>query len=81
MQVKIAFDTETESVDNLVKLIDAIQKLVDHKTGTTSAPRQTAQPIQAQQKSQKQKTSGGCRVIPYEDMSDKMANIFSGRKY
>jgi hypothetical protein len=27
---------------------------------------------------EKQKTGGGCRVVPYEDMSDKMASIFSG---
>jgi hypothetical protein len=44
-----------------------------------------AQPIQAtvqqapkKEQANKKKTSGGCRVVPYEDMSDKMASIFSG---
>ena len=29
---------------------------------------------------QKQRTQGGCRVVPYEDMTDKMAEIFSKQR-
>jgi hypothetical protein len=42
----------------------------------------TVQTQQPQQQPQKvpDRTGGGCRVIPYEDMSNKMSSLFSGRR-
>lgn len=77
MHVNISFDTETEKLENLQKLVDALQQLIaarGGKVGQQIAQVTTAQkPVSAQ-------TTGGCRVIPYEDMSMKMAQIFSGRR-
>ena len=77
MQVKISFDTENESLDNLKKLVEALQKLIVHREG---------EPISQETKKEEPKkvasrTGGGCRVIPYEDMSGKMAELLSGRRY
>lgn len=75
MQVNLSFDTEKESLGNLKELVDALQKLINHREGKTSSPA-SVQP----QKPAQDKTAGGCRVIPYEDMSGKMSDIFSGRR-
>ncbi|MBT3323700.1 hypothetical protein HN681_00705 [archaeon] len=77
MQVKISFDTENESLDNLKKLVEALQKLIAHREG---------KPISQETKKEEpkknvSKTGGGCRVIPYEDMSGKMAELLSGRRF
>ena len=81
MQVNLNFDTEKEDVSNLKKLVEALQQLIASREGVQFQ----ASPVVAVQSSQPQKaptsqTSGGCRVIPYEDMSGKMTNIFSGRR-
>jgi len=94
MQVNLSFDTEKESLDNLKKLVDALSQLISHREGTPYHPMQqqtssvTPSPVAAtvqsappQQKPAIDRTSGGCRVVPYEDMSSKMASIFSGRRY
>ncbi len=79
MQVNLSFDTEKEDVDNLKKLVDALQQLICSRTGQSYQPQQVAAKP-AEQKPAPSQTSGGCRVIPYEDMSSKVANIFSGRR-
>ena len=96
MQVNLSFDTENEKLDNLKKLVDALNQLISNREGrpvqqapsmsTAAASGMPAQiQVQAapvQQRPQgEQKTNGGCRVIPYEDMSNKMSGIFSGRRY
>ncbi len=79
MQVNLSFDTEKENIDNIKKLVEALQHLIASREGK---PIQASQVVTAQTPSQHvpDKTGGGCRVIPYEDMSGKMANIFSGRR-
>ena len=80
MQVNLNFDTEKENIDNLKKLIEALQQLIASREGVPFQASQVAT-VQAPQPQRVQdKTGGGCRVIPYEDMSGKMANIFSGRR-
>ncbi len=77
MQVKLSFDTENESLDNLKKLVEALQKLISHREG-----KPISQEIKKEEpKKVASKTGGGCRVVPYEDMSDKMASLLSGRRY
>lgn len=84
MQVNLSFDTESEKVDNLKKLVEALEQLIAHREGRSYQPgqktAQVATVAPAEQKAAPDKTAGGCRVIPYEDMSGKMASLFSGRR-
>lgn len=82
MQVSLRFDTETESIENLTKLVDALQKLIAHRTGKPipNNSQNTSQPKEAPKKVTS-RTGGGCRVIPYEDMSEKMTSLLSGKRY
>lgn len=97
MEVKISFDTEKDSVDDLKKLVAGLQDIINRREGNQPKPLNAnnqqyspslQRPIQSSSQSsdsqqanaQQKKTSGGCRVIPYEDMSDKMSQIFSGRR-
>ena len=81
MQVKLNFDTEKENVENLKKLVEALQQLIASREGKQfqSTPTVTIQ-TQTPPQNVPDRTGGGCRVIPYEDMTGKMANIFSGRR-
>ena len=86
MEVNLRFDTEKEPLDNLKKLVDALHQLINHRDGTSSSPAQVSTHVsssiqqQQQQKPAPDRTPGGGRVIPYEDMSGKMSQIFSGRR-
>ena len=77
MEVNIKFDTEKETIENLKKLVDALQKLIDHREGKTVSKEIPA----VEQKKQPERTGGGCRVIPYEDMSEKMNHLLAGRRF
>ncbi|MEK6947740.1 MAG: hypothetical protein AABX19_00700 [Nanoarchaeota archaeon] len=95
MDVKISFNTEKESLDDLKKLISALQDLVNKREKNsssnnsvqTAAPRpQVTQPQVQQSAPQPQanntgNTAGGGRLSPYVDMSDTMSKIFSGSKF
>ncbi len=77
MEVNIKFNTENEPIENLKKLGEAIQKLIDHREG-----KQVSEQVAVvEQKKVPDRTSGGCRVIPYEDMSEKMNHLLSGRRF
>lgn len=85
MQVNLSFDTENEKVDNLKKLVEALEQLIASREGRSYQPGQRQAPAVAaapaeQQKPANSQTAGGCRVIPYEDMSGKMSSLFSGRR-
>ena len=95
MDVKISFDTEKESLDDLRRLVAALQDLISkrEKSASLGNPLSTSNvtrpsQIQVQQSTQPQQqasangqTSGGGRVIPYEDMSNILSKLASGRKY
>ncbi len=93
MEVKISFDTEKESVDDLKRLIAALQDLISkrEKAGSLGNPLaasnitkpsqvkiESSQPQQTQAPSTSGQTSGGGRVVPYEDMSHLLSKIASG---
>lgn len=82
MQVNLSFDTENEKVDNLKKLVEALEQLIAHREGRSYQPgqKQVQTATVAVEQKTVDKTSGGCRVIPYEDMSGKMSSLFSGRR-
>ncbi len=97
MEVKISFDTEKESVEDLKRLVSALQDLISKKEKSSSLgnPLTSQKPvtIQAQQRQttvpnvsqnnpsgDNKNYSGHGRLIPFEDMSDKMGDIFSGRR-
>ena len=85
MQVHLSFDTEMERLENLKKLVEALEQLIAHREGRN--PPQGVRQVQVstivasqEQKQVPDKTAGGCRVIPYEDMSGKLSLLFSGRR-
>ncbi len=94
MEVKITFDTEKESVEDLNRLIAALQDLVEKKVkavtlGNPLASLSVTKPAQAQQPQQTQQqrnvpaggqTAGGGRVIPYQDISNLMDKVLSGKR-
>ena len=97
MEVKISFDTEKESVEDLKRLVMALQDLISKREkgnslgnplATSNVTRPSQVKVEAPVQTQPQvkvpasgQTSGGGRVIPYEDMSDVLSKIVSGRKY
>ncbi len=95
MEIKISFDTEKESIDDLKKLIISLQDLIAKRekassldnplaTSTLTKPSQVKLGVQQPQTNVQIKpglTNGGSRVIPYEDMSGILSKIVSGKKY
>ena len=94
MEVKISFDTEKESVDDLKRLIGALQDLIAkrEKAGSLGNPLansnitrpsqvnvQSSQPQQVHVPASGQ-TAGGGRVVPFEDTSDLLSKLASGRR-
>ncbi|MBU2590125.1 MAG: hypothetical protein KKA65_00050 [Nanoarchaeota archaeon] len=88
MEVKITFDTEKETIGDLKKLIAHLQQIVDQKENrqSYSPVNQNSQTmfkpekIEQNQQFNRQKTSGGCEIIPFQDMNSTMEKIFSGKK-
>lgn len=93
MEVKISFDTEKESVDDIKKLIFALQDLVNKRekiSSTNNSMTHASKPqniqvqavqtqsLQSQPNSSGQ-SAGGSKFTPYIDMSDTMSKIFSGK--
>jgi len=87
MEVKISFDTQKDSVEELKKLVANLQDLIAQRENRQQAK---AEQNPAEQHSYSQaepsfsnrskKTDGGCQVIPYQDMTATMESIFSGKK-
>jgi len=78
MEVRIAFDTEKDSIEDLKKLVAGIQELIDRKEKELykEKPQQTAQ----QTPIREGKTVGGCRIVPYDKkIEETMSQIFSGK--
>ena len=59
-----------------------MQTMMQQQASVTSnmPPQVQAAPVQAEAPADG-RTGGGCRVVPYEDMTSKMSSIFSGRRY
>lgn len=97
MEVKISFDTEKESVEDLKRLVVALQDLITKREKAASlgnpltsslVTKPSQVKLETSQSQQQQvhapaggQTSGGGRVIPYEDMSGVLSKIVSGKKY
>ncbi len=90
MQVLIKFDTETESIEEIQKVINSLQDLVNKKkaNGDSNSTRQSniqqqTHNVSLQSNAVKNngKTSGGGKIVPYEDMSGVLSKIWSNQKY
>lgn len=97
MEVKISFDTEKESIDDLKRLVITLQDLIEKKEKSSSLANPLAsqsvkipsqikiEKIEVQQTTQPVQaggqTAGGGKIIPYEDMSGTLSKIISGKKY
>ena len=92
MEVKITFDTEKECVEDLKKLVVALQDLIARKEKDNVLSENKLQQVQQQttfnstvKEQPKSQTSGqtssGGRVIPYEDISSLLSKIVSRQKY
>lgn len=93
MEVKISFDTEKESVDDLKRLVAALQDLISKREkfpslgNTLAAPNISKPMMQKQEIRESQqvqapagdKTSGGGKLIPFQEMGDMMSKIYSGK--
>lgn len=75
MEVKIVFDTERDSVEELRKLVSKLQELIAKRERGENNP---SFDCQSQDKAD-EKTGGGCQIVPFEDMSDTMEKIYSGK--
>lgn len=87
--MQITFDTN-DNLDELKKIYSIIQEAIEKRSESTEISRvkdtinlnntlQQATLVQSQQQN-KIRTAGGCKVIPYEDMSEKFSEIFSSMK-
>lgn len=87
MLVQIKFDTETESIEEIQKVINSLQDIVEEKKANpngikhTNIQQQTSNSqAQNNEKQNNGKTTGGGRVVPYEDMSGVLSKIWSNQK-
>ncbi len=94
MEVKISFNTEKENVDDLKRLVLALQDLIQKREKVSSlgnplAASNITRPSQIRVESTQQpqtqvpaggQTNGGGRVVPYEDMSNLLSKLASGRR-
>ena len=92
MEIRICFDTEKESVDDLKRLVASIQDLINKREKSSSLGNplsasniKTPSQVKIEQKLQQNtnpdpsKYTGHGRIIPYEDMSGTLSSIFSGK--
>ncbi len=90
MEVRISFDTEKESVEDLKRLIVALQDLITRKekaislgnpmaTSNITRPAQVkVEPIKAEEKKvTPENYTGSGKIIPFEDLSGTVSKIFS----
>ena len=77
MEVQIKFDTEKESIEDLKGLVAALQDLI--KKRESGQPVNNASQIKEPEVKAGQ-TSGGGRIIPYEDMSMQLSQILKKQK-
>lgn len=94
MNIQLSFDTEKDNLEDLKKVCAILQEVINRKEkklpiselDICNAKYKEDKPIQVmnkprtEQPKKEMKTQGGCRFIPYEDMSDTMANIFQKKK-
>jgi hypothetical protein len=95
MNIQLNFDTDNDSLDDLKKVCAILQEVINRREKKIplnevdlcnvkyNEPKQEVQSKEQSskpQQSSKPKTSGGCRVIPYEDMSDMMAKIYGKKR-
>lgn len=80
MQVNLTFDTEKDSVEEFRKLLNYIEQIIADKEGIKQ-PEQRAQTSSNVPKPQAPtKTTGGCRVVPYQDLSDALFSLCSKKR-
>lgn len=88
MEVKIAFDTEKESVQELKKMVTWFTELISRRETTSnnkiqSNPVTMSTPqINTPQKPEIPaggKTAGGGKILEYQDLTDTMSKIYGGR--
>ncbi|MBS3108271.1 hypothetical protein J4409_00195 [Candidatus Woesearchaeota archaeon] len=88
--MKLTFDTETDSVDDLNNILNMLTIAIQKKAGnnaniTSNANIQSQQQLNKQPEPEQQKipnggkTASGGRVIPFQDLSGMMSNIFSNQ--
>ena len=91
MEVKITFDTEKESAEDLRKLVAALHDLIAKKENNSNTNLASSHNISNQNKlgikdtkeESKKPTvnyAGSGKIIPFEDIRKTMSDIFSGKK-
>jgi len=93
MKIQLNFDTEKDNLDDIKKVCAILQEVirrrenkmpiseidlcnVKYKEENKIQPEK--KPVSEQPKNTK--TCGGCRFVPYEDLTETMNSIFKGKK-
>jgi len=77
MQVNLSFDTEKDTVEDFRKLLEYVRQILAGKEGKQVPIQEDNKP---QQNNQQARTSGGCRIVPYHDLSNQLFSLCSKRK-
>lgn len=77
MQVNLSFDTDKDSVGDFRKLRDYIEKIIADKDGVAAKGGPVAK---KEERVAERMTRGGCRVVPYQDLSDDLFALCSKRR-
>ncbi len=78
MQVNLSFDTEKDTADDFRKLLDYIRQILAEKEGGFKpASDPSSKPTDS---SRDQRTSGGGRIVPYQDLSNQLFSLCSKRR-
>ena len=83
--MKLSFDTESDKVEDLIEVFKMLHSALERRGVKIVNEEQKKEQQQSNNSQQEQhapqsgKTSGGGRVIPYQDMTDKLSDIFSNQ--
>ena len=88
MKVALNFDTENDSVEDFRKLREYIENIISEKEGRNVAANSPSanlhmavqNAIAPKPQPMDKRTGGGCRVVPYQDLSNELFSLCSKRR-
>lgn len=80
MQVNLSFDTEKDTVEDFRKLLEYVRQILAEKEGKQAPVQDNDTKPQNKDNNQQARTNGGCRIVPYQDLSNQLFSLCSKRK-